>query len=131
MTALNFNKLFADLVEDGDKTQTVRALRKDGRPHCKRGDTIKLYTGMRTKGCRLLRTAKVTRVVPVRIEATEMFLNGERLPSIIYSRDQIEPTDNEFAEADGFESFTDMADWFRKTHGLPFEGVAIFWDPWG
>ncbi len=129
MPALNFKAEFADLVEYGEKTQTVRAPRKDGRPHCKRGDTIKLYTGMRTKNCRLLRTGTVSRVVPVRIEATEMFLNGQRLPSTIYSRDQIEQTDNEFAEADGFESFMDMADWFRKTHGLPFEGVVIYWHP--
>lgn len=127
MPALNFQPQFADAVEDREKCQTVRAPRKDGRPHCKRGDTLKLYTGMRTKKCRLLRTATVTRVVPVRIEATEMFLGGQRLPSIIYARDQLEPTDNEFAEADGFPGFMAMSAWFEKTHGLPFDGVVIYW----
>lgn len=127
MPALNFKAEFADLVEHGNKRQTVRAHRKDGRPHCKVGDLLKLYTGMRTKSCRLLAEAEVIRVAPVKIAPTEMWLNGERLPSILYCRDQIEPTDNEFAEADGFDSFMDMADWFCDVHGLPFEGVVIQW----
>ncbi len=128
MPALNFKKQFAEDVELGVKRQTVRAHRKDGRAHCKPGDCIKLYTGMRTKSCRLLAEAKCTRIQPVKIMATEMELNGRRLPTAIYSRDQLEPTDNEFAEADGFPSFMDMASWFEETHGLPFEGVVIEWD---
>lgn len=127
MPALNFQKQFAKSVEIGEKRQTIRAPRKDGRAHANVGDTIKLYTGMRTKQCRLLAEAKVTRTAKVRIEATAMFLNGHRLPSIIYARDQAEPTDNEFAEADGFEDFMEMADWFGKVHGLPFEGTVIYW----
>jgi hypothetical protein len=127
MPALNFQAQFAEAVEYGHKCQTVRAPRKDGRPPCKVGDTLKLYTGMRTKGCRLLATVKVTRIDQVRIEATEMFINGRRLPSAIYDR-HCEQTDNEFAEADGFEGFMDMSAWFEKTHGLPFEGVVIHWN---
>lgn len=128
MPALNFKAQFARDVENGEKRQTVRAPRKDGRKHCKVGDTIKLYTGMRTKQCRLLASATVTDVKRIRIEPTCMYLDGNLLPSTIYSRDQTEPTDNEFAEADGFESFMDMADWFRDVHGLPFEGVVIEWN---
>jgi hypothetical protein len=128
MPALNFKKQFAEDVEFGNKRQTVRAPRKDGRPHCKSGDTIKLYTGMRTKDCRLLGEATVLRAEPVRIEATCMYLNGRPLPSAIISRDQLEITDNEFAQADGFGGFTEMANWFDDTHGLPFEGTVIYWD---
>lgn len=126
MPAFNFKKQFADDVRDGFKRQTVRADRKDGRPHAKVGDTIKLYTGMRTKSCELLAEATVTRIARVRIDTTSMSINGHSLPSTIHSRD-CEQTDNEFAEADGFESFMDMADWFEKTHGLPFEGTLIQW----
>lgn len=128
MPALNFKKEFARAVETGEKRQTVRAHRKDGRPHCKQGDTIKLYTGMRTKSCRLLAEATVLSIKPVRIEATEMWLDGQRLHASIFSRDQFDPTDNEFAQADGFTSFMDLSDWFRQVHGLPFEGVVIRWD---
>ncbi|TCT34617.1 hypothetical protein [Martelella mediterranea] len=128
MPALNVQERFADDVEFGIKLQTVRAPRKDGRAHCKVGDTLKLYTGMRTKKCRLLRTATVTGIASVRIEGTSMQVNGHYLPSAIYDRDQVEITDNEFAEADGFKSFMEMADWFAENHGLPFEGVVIYWD---
>jgi hypothetical protein len=126
MPALNFQARFAHDVEWGHKRQTVRAPRKDGRPHCKVGDQLKLYTGMRSKACRLLYVATVTRIATVRIEAVEMFINGRRLPSAIYDRN-CEQTDNEFAQADGFDSFTEMAAWFEKTHGLPFEGVLVEW----
>lgn len=127
MPALNFKKQFAAAVEHGEKTQTVRAHRKDGRPHCKVGDTISLYTGMRTKTCRLLGRATVKRIDQVRIEPTQMFINGRLLPSAIYHRD-CGQTDNEFAENDGFDSFMDMSRWFEDVHGLPFEGVVIHWN---
>lgn len=126
MPAFNFQAQFAEAVEYGYKLQTIRADRKDGRPHAKRGDTVKLFTGMRSKACRLLRTATVTHTARIRIKGTEMFLNNHRLPSIIYDRN-CETTDDEFAVADGFESFMDMADWFGRTHGLPFEGTVIYW----
>src|SRR3989339_905900 len=127
MPALGFKKEFAEAVENGEKRQTVRALRKDGRSHCKAGDTIKLYTGMRTTSCRLLGTAIVTNACAVKIMDTGMELGGRLLPSVIYARDQHELTDNEFAQADGFDSFSDMTEWFTKNHGLPFEGVVIQW----
>lgn len=126
MPALNFQKQFAEAVEWGKKRQTIRADRKDGRPHCKRGDTIKLYTGMRSNSCRLLAEATVTHTARVTIEATCMYLDGRPLYSIIHDRDG-PLTDNEFAQADGFDGFTEMANWFDETHGLPFEGTVIFW----
>ncbi len=128
MPALNFKKQFSENVELGIKRQTVRAYRKDGRAHCKPGDRIKLYTGMRTISCRLLTEAECTSVQHIKIMDTGMELDGSRLSSVIYSRDQLEPTDNEFAESDGFESFMDMAEWFSETYGLPFKGVVIKWD---
>lgn len=75
MPALNFEAQFADAVESGEKRQTVRTARKDGRPHAKVGDKIRLYTGLGTPRCRLLAEATVTRTTAVRIEATQMFLN--------------------------------------------------------
>lgn len=126
MPALNFKKEFSEDVQFGIKRQTVRAIRKDGRPHCKIGDLIKLYTGMRTKNCRLLGEADVTDIDDIEIHSTEMFLNGKRLFASLGSRDD-PMTDNEFAKSDGFESFTEMANWFREVHGLPFTGKVIYW----
>ena len=126
MPALNFKREFEAAILDGDKTQTVRKPRRDGRPPARRGDRLKIYTGMRTKSCRLIETVTVTSVDTVRIEATQMWVNGRLLPAAIYSRDS-EQTDNEFAEADGFGSFMEMSKWFEETHGLPFDGVVIRW----
>lgn len=55
-----------------------------------------------------------------------MKLDGQHVQSVLGNRYD-PPTDNEFAQADGFDSFMDMADWFRDVHGLPLEGVVIYW----
>lgn len=127
MPALNFKKEFVQAIEDGEKRQTIRADRRDNRQHAKVGDTLKLYTGMRTKSCRLIGKAKVTRTARVLIEATCMRVNGHLLPNHIYDLN-CEQTDNEFAMADGFDGFMEMSLWFDKVHGLPFEGTVICWD---
>lgn len=50
MPALNFKKQFPELILAGKKPFTLRAPRKDGR-NPKVGDTLYLFTGMRTKSC--------------------------------------------------------------------------------
>lgn len=126
MPALNFKRQFVEQIRDGDKTQTIRKPRRDGRPHAKVGDTIRLYTGMRTKACELIGEATVTRIDTIWMDAVSMKLNGKPVYATLATRHD-PPTDNEFARADGFDGFTDMADWFEDTHGLPFEGVVIYW----
>lgn len=126
MPALNFRKEFAEDVKHGVKRQSVRAHRKDFRPHARVGDVLSLYTGMRTKGCCFLGRAKVTRIATIWMDAVSMKLDGKHVQSSLSSRDD-PPTDNEFAQADGFEGFTEMASWFEDVHGLPFEGVVIYW----
>lgn len=128
MPALNFMAEFASMIEDGDKRQTIRAPRRDGRPHARVGDTIKLYTGMRRPGCRLLREARVVMVKPVVIRSTDMDLGDRRLQAGSGNQySDPDEFDNDFARIDGFDSFTAMAEWFDSVHGLPFEGVAIRW----
>ncbi len=74
MPALGFQKQFVMPILTGVKTSTIRAPRKDGRAHCKAGDTLKLYYGMRTKQCEMISEVRCTNVTPIR-------LNG------IYGRD--------------------------------------------
>jgi hypothetical protein len=33
------------------------------------------------------------------------------------------------AKREGFTDWSEMAEWFRCTHGLPFDGIMIEWDP--
>lgn len=110
-----FKQQFAALVESGKKLQTVRPTPKR---MPKRGDRISLrcWEGnpYRSKQ-RILREAIITSVDHCEITETGVIVNS-----------YAEPMD-EFAKKDGFRNFVEMADWFRETHGLPFEGVLISW----
>jgi len=114
--ALNFQKRFAPMVESGEKSQTIRATRK--RPF-KEGDTLYLYTGMRTKVCRKLGEVVCTGAVKFYLSDRCVQVNGQSLLTPA-GRD-------EFAWADGFTDMEDMAQWFEETHGLPFYGQLIKW----
>jgi protein gp37 len=89
MPALNFKKQFAPLVETFKKRQTIRALRKDNR-NPRPGQTLYLYTGMRTKGCKKLGEATCKKVTQITIEANNIIVG-------------VEPVEDwtEFVQADG------------------------------
>lgn len=117
---LNFKKQFASAVETGAKLRTIRQHRKDGK-RIQPGDTLKLYTGLRTRGARLLLAATATRVMSVQLQvpARELIIDGRLL-------DIAEKT--EFARADGFESFADMVAFFRDQYMVEtFEGYCVEW----
>lgn len=119
MPALNFQSQFAQAVESGDKRQTIRAPRKDGRDP-EPGDLLHLYTGMRTKACRKIGERRCRKVMPVVIDFNSVRLNGDSF-LLTEARET-------FARADGFEDWTAMRQWFEKVHGLPFRGFVICWE---
>ncbi len=118
MVAYNFQKEFSSDVETGKKRQTIRAHRKDGR-HAKPGDKLQLYTGMRTKSCR-----KLVDPDPTCTSTEEITIAQD---GISYSDGGVSMTPEVVAKRDGFATFEAMAEFFRKTHGLPFTGVLIRW----
>ena len=118
MPAINFQPRFAELVESGRKTQTIR---KSNR--FKVGDTVQLYTGQRTKQCRKLGEGVVTGV-----HWFYLRYDHERRPYFLIASLPLTFSHmDEFAERDGFISAQDMIDWFEKQHGLPFKGWLITW----
>ena len=121
MVAYNFQKQFAVAVERGEKTQTIRAIRKTR--HALVGEPVQLYTGMRTKACRKLVDPDPFCVlsVPLVIQRECIFVDGALMDDPV-ALDQ-------FARADGFEDFAALRDWFRRTHGLTFFGWLIGWEP--
>ena len=122
MPALNFQKRFAPLVESGEKRQTIRALRKNGRAP-RAGDKLVLYTGMRTKNCRLLGKTVCDFTQDIHIKANgTVKIDGQAL---------YQASVDELARDDGFDCSCAMLDWFEKTHGLPFRGHVIRWCPLG
>ena len=114
MVAYNFRSRFADAVQSGLKLQTIRAPRVRG--HARPGDALQLYTGMRTRACRKLADALC-------LASTHCILTEGG----VWLGDGSRAGLDDFAQADGFGNFEEMRTWFRKTHGLPFEGQLIRW----
>lgn len=126
MVALNFKPEFVIAIDGGQKTRTIRRIRKSGNP--KRGDLLQLFTGLRTKACEKIRDVTCTRVTPVEIHYEGIKLDGHWLYAGWAPRDaDPEAYDYDFARADGFESFGDMVEFFEKQYGLPFKGQLIEW----
>lgn len=114
-----FKPQFAALVESGGKLQTVRPTPKR-MPRA--GDTISLRAWSslpyRSKQ-RVLREAVITSVVPFSILASGLFvIDNEQRP--VWEAD-------DFARQDGFRDANQMLVWFEANHGLPFEGIVIYW----
>lgn len=115
MPALNYQKRFSLLVQDGHKRSTIRATRK--RP-IYIGDTLYHYTGMRTKSCRLLRTEKCTLVRDIAIKPNgTVLLDGQAM-----YRESIKA----IADHDGFGSLQEFIDFFCPD-GQAFTGQYIQW----
>ncbi len=115
MPALNFQKQFAPSVEQGDKKQTIRAARK--RPF-KEGDTLYLYTGMRTKSCRKLGEAIAVNVFDISISSWRVMIDKTYLkPSEVRL----------LAIADGFKSAQEFYDFFNTHDDSIFHGQLIKW----
>ena len=126
-----FKPRFAKLVKSGSKTQTIRPLPKR---IPRRGDTLSLrvWTGKpyRSKQRVLLET-KLDRIEVIRIdekgiikppgEGSILAIMGEKL-CVLEGVNA-----DRYAQDDGFKDWNEMRDWFKDTHGLPFEGVALYW----
>lgn len=114
-----FKPQFADAVEDGTKLQTVRPrpkrMPKPGDKISCRAWTEKPY---RSKH-RILRESVISEILSIELFCDSIHLNGLRFTA----KQRVE-----FAKADGFGSFSEMVDWFRQTHGLPFNGIVIIWN---
>lgn len=127
MPLLGFRPRFATPILDGTKRQTIRAPRKDKRPHASEGATLYLYTGLRTKNARKLGEAKCTGVDEVRLnflhDRVTLIKELGYLPIIEGS------VLDEFAQADGLADWADMKATFAEIHGerTEFWGSLIRW----
>jgi len=119
MPALNFQRRLAPKVTAGTKRSTIRRRRKDGRDP-KPGQTLYLFTGMRTKQCQRLLETRCERVRSIQIFPNSFtVLLGQRKLSMAQMQ--------ALAWGDGFSSLADMIIWFSRTHGHSFSGLLIEW----
>ena len=120
MGLYNFQQRFVPFILAGTKTHTIRARR---RYPDKPGDTLHLYTGLRTKKAKLL-----MRVPCVRIEEIEIFCveRGQCPPYVFVDGMGLDYSErHQLALRDGFHDFTEMAAFWDDR--LPFEGHIIHW----
>ena len=127
MPLLGFRQCYAADVESGRKPHTIRAYRKDGRDP-KPGDTLYLYTGLRTKQCRKLGEATCTKVARIFIFSRDntWSLYGDCIWTS--SRGWLnEKQASRLARRDANCTLDEFLALFNKMHGLPFEGLLIHW----
>lgn len=133
MPLLNFQGRFVDPIENDLKHHTLRNFRKYP---IHPGDTLYLYTGLRTANSRKLGEAKCIEVRHVIIKKDSIALrmqltlaeDGENV-NTHYKVDRFFTIDelNAFAISDGFSDWNDMKKWWTTTHGLPWNGQMIKW----
>lgn len=127
MVAYSFQKQFAAPILSGRKSHTIRAPRKR---HARPGEALQLYTGMRTKHCRLVARAMCEAVVPViilfrrdqlRIVGDSVQIDGRT----IAGRADLDA----FADSDGFADWLELRAFWEKHHGevTMFQGLLIKW----
>lgn len=116
---------FGDTVPAAPKRQTIRA---DRRRHARPGEEVQLYTGMRTRQCRLIGRARCTSIAGIRIHFDgDGCVSVDDYPAIRYG------DLDAFAEADGFANWQEMKDFWRENHPKSlllggFKGVIIKWE---
>ena len=122
MPAYNFQKQFVSMILDGSKVHTIRRIRKHP---TKVGDTIKMFTGMRTKDCKKFAEAACINVEPIVIWPFSKLITKE-LTSQALSKEKVKI----IAKEDGFDDVKLFFKFFERygTECLPdFE--IIWWDP--
>lgn len=67
MVAYNFQSQFVEAIRNGSKSHTIR--RNGKRRHARPGESLQLYSGMRTKACKKIITdPECVAAIPISIE---------------------------------------------------------------
>lgn len=126
MVAYSFKARFAEPILTNQKLQTIRLEGK--RRHVGAGSTLQLYTGMRTKQCRLVATRRCASVHQIELM---IFPSVQKIAARVDGRALNERETILLARMDGFDSVADMWQFWRNNHkGVErFNGLLIKWEP--
>jgi hypothetical protein len=118
MGLYNFQRRFVPKIRSGEKMHTIRAVR--AHPD-KPGNTLHLYTGLRTKKAKLL-----MRVPCVKVEEITIW-NLRRIGVMVEIDGELLRSDEKeaLAQRDGFANFEEMIEFWSGR--LPFSGHIIHW----
>jgi hypothetical protein len=118
--------MFVDKVEDGRKTQTIRATRKIP---IKTGDTLHLFTGQRTGNCRRLTPLEGVECIYV----GRIFMLKRSPWSHLFQLDGRDLSTSDMIQLstqDGFPSLPDFLTFFLPKDQDDFLGQLIRWNYW-
>jgi hypothetical protein len=121
MVAYSFQPRFVYPILAGHKRQTIRADRKR---HARDGEALQLYTGQRTRECRLLGRAVCESTWPIVLDFEKAVVRG-----VNFNLTQKTSLDR-FARDDGFTDWAAMVAFWQENHDLSepvFTGVIIRW----
>lgn len=122
MGLYNFQARFVPFIKAGTKKHTIRAKRKHpDQP----GDTLYLYSGLRTKKAkRIIPPTECVKVEDIEIKDGAFF--DENHASVKVDSVELDRSEREtLARADGFKNFDEMIQFWRGR--LPFSGDIIHW----
>jgi hypothetical protein len=124
MVAYSFQQRFVTPIRRLTKQQTIRADRKR---HARIGEELQLYTGMRTRQCKLIGRATCMSVTPITLE----FGRGNGDGKICYDGIVFRSRDNldQFAQLDGFDDWGGLVYFWEVNHPdmRVFSGIMIRW----
>lgn len=121
MVAYSFKPQFVEPILVRTKRQTIRADRKR---HARPGEELQLYTGMRTKHCKLI--GRATCIGP---EPIKLLFYGYGAIEIGARRITSPNALNGFARDDGFADWDEMKAFWFDVHRVvdEFNGILIRW----
>lgn len=116
MVAFNFKEEFVDKIISGEKCSTIRSTMR-----CKIGDNMQLYTGQRTKKCKLIKEATCVGLADIRI-------GGGAIWDIIGRIGLIYPNRKPLHEQEGFKNVEDFENFFKNQYDTDlYRGYLHAW----
>ncbi|HEX3856538.1 MAG TPA: hypothetical protein VHY30_04490 [Verrucomicrobiae bacterium] len=117
MPQVGFKKQFVPKVMTEEKPFTLRALRKDGRD-TKAGQTLYMFTGLRTKQCRKFAEKPCRFAVTVNLSWRSILIptiGSLKTPALLES----------FSRLDGFESYAAFCEFHKITEGMTAKPMRL------
>jgi hypothetical protein len=130
-----FQARFAPGMLAGTKTTTIRPLPTRPRDMPKSGDLLdaRRWSGRPYNSPQMkIMEAEIDMVMLIEILVHGIVVGPRHKPGTMQPVSiEVVPLQamDRMAKADGFVGWTDMLQWFRETHQLPFTGILIGWDP--
>lgn len=136
MVAYSFKERFIHKIRTGIKFQTIRGIRIGRGRHARPGEAVQLYYGMRTSQCRQIGAAVCRDVRGITLDFDRLRVEiFDPSAKILF---ETRPARDLFAIADGFESWTDLVEFWRSERSERtrrnssakldrFDGVLITW----